>query len=164
VRLPTTLGWDSHNYVTMAVDARISPRLGNMHGVPLIYFRTSEPLNIDTFAQVPSMSAPTNFFAPTTVLSGSFRGARLAYATAPAATATTSSIPTRGQSQLVAPHNTPFSTAGVVQRLPVAPSWGLMAGIISSGFGATPPTQHQPRPLLCEEQDLVNCRPLAAQR
>jgi hypothetical protein len=55
-RLPTKLGWDSHNYVTMAVDAggfiHVS---GNMHAVPLIYFRTSRPLDITTFQTLNAM-------------------------------------------------------------------------------------------------------------
>jgi len=55
--LPQTLGWDSHNYVTMALDR--SGRLhlcGNMHVNPLVYFRTSVPGDIVTFEQVPSMT------------------------------------------------------------------------------------------------------------
>lgn len=56
VRLPTTLGWDSHNYVAMAVDEQGYLHVsGNMHNVPLIYFRTTEPLDITTFEQVSSM-------------------------------------------------------------------------------------------------------------
>jgi hypothetical protein len=55
-RLPTTLGWDSHNYVTMTLDSggflHVS---GNMHAVPLIYFRSGSALDITTFAQVPAM-------------------------------------------------------------------------------------------------------------
>lgn len=48
--LPETLGWDSHNYVTMAVDdAGYIHLSGNMHGRPLVYFRTAEPLDIATF-------------------------------------------------------------------------------------------------------------------
>ncbi len=43
VALPSKIGWDSHNYVTMAVDDRGELHLaGNMHGVPLIYFRTTK--------------------------------------------------------------------------------------------------------------------------
>ena len=41
--LPSKIGWDSHNYITMAVDS--SERLhvsGNMHGDPLVYF-VSQP-------------------------------------------------------------------------------------------------------------------------
>ena len=41
-RLPSTLGWDSHNFVTMAVDSAGQIHVcGNMHCVPLIYFRTT---------------------------------------------------------------------------------------------------------------------------
>jgi len=51
VRLATSVGWDSHNYIAMAIDSggfiHVS---GNMHAVPLIYFRTTQPNNIDTFA------------------------------------------------------------------------------------------------------------------
>ncbi len=49
VRLPEEIKWDSHNYVTMAVDD--TDRLhvsGNMHVHPLVYFRTRKPLDIDT--------------------------------------------------------------------------------------------------------------------
>jgi len=39
--LPSKVGWDSHNSVTMAVDSAGHLHLaGNMHCVPLIYFRT----------------------------------------------------------------------------------------------------------------------------
>ncbi len=40
--LPVSVGWDSHNYVVMAVDADGQIHLAaNMHVVPLIYFRTT---------------------------------------------------------------------------------------------------------------------------
>jgi len=40
--LPSKVGWDSHNYITMAVDAEGHLHVsGNMHCVPLIYFRTA---------------------------------------------------------------------------------------------------------------------------
>jgi hypothetical protein len=42
-RLPTTVGWDSHNYIAMDLDSggfiHVS---GNMHAVPLIYFRGAQ--------------------------------------------------------------------------------------------------------------------------
>src|SRR6056297_41142 len=45
--LPSKIGWDSHNYVTMAVDAAGYLHLsGNMHCVPLVYFRTEKPGDI----------------------------------------------------------------------------------------------------------------------
>lgn len=48
--LPEQLGWDSHNYVTMAIDDTGFIHLsGNMHCRPLVYFRTSTPLDITTF-------------------------------------------------------------------------------------------------------------------
>lgn len=59
VTLPTTLGWDSHNYVTLAVDSTGHVHVsGNMHNVPLIYFRTTEPWDITTLTQVVSMVGP----------------------------------------------------------------------------------------------------------
>ncbi|MBM3334397.1 BNR repeat-containing protein, partial [Candidatus Sumerlaeota bacterium] len=55
--LPTSVGWDSHNYVTMAIDSGGFIHLsGNMHCVPLIYFRTTKPYDIRSFERVPSMS------------------------------------------------------------------------------------------------------------
>jgi len=45
-KLPSTLGWDSHNYVTMVLDRDGFLHLsGNMHCVPLVYFRSSKPLD-----------------------------------------------------------------------------------------------------------------------
>lgn len=55
--LPTTLGWDSHNYVTMAFDRDGYIHLsGNMHGAPLIYFRSTRPGDISTLERVPQMT------------------------------------------------------------------------------------------------------------
>jgi hypothetical protein len=45
--LPSKIGWDSHNYLTMALDdAGHLHVAGNMHVVPLIYFRTERPGDI----------------------------------------------------------------------------------------------------------------------
>jgi hypothetical protein len=45
--LPTRIDWDSHNYVTMALDSAGHLHVsGNMHCVPLIYFRTVKPGDI----------------------------------------------------------------------------------------------------------------------
>ncbi|MGB6220182.1 BNR repeat-containing protein [Haloferula sp.] len=45
--LPSKIGWDSHNYITMALDddghLHVS---GNMHNIPLIYFRTEKARDI----------------------------------------------------------------------------------------------------------------------
>jgi len=55
-RLPQTLGWDSHNYVAMAVDSKGHLHLaGNMHGNPLVYFRTGKPHDIQSLQQVKRM-------------------------------------------------------------------------------------------------------------
>ncbi len=47
--LPSKVGWDSHNYVTMAVDPAGHLHVsGNMHAVPLVYFRSTKPGDITT--------------------------------------------------------------------------------------------------------------------
>jgi len=52
--LPTAVGWDSHNYVTLAVDREGYIHVsGNMHVVPLIYFRSTRPWEIDQFEKLP---------------------------------------------------------------------------------------------------------------
>jgi hypothetical protein len=57
VRLPEKIGWDSHNYITMTVDDDDYLHLsGNMHCVPLIYFRTAKPLDITTFKRIKQMT------------------------------------------------------------------------------------------------------------
>lgn len=54
VRLPEQLGWDSHNYITLVVDDDNHIHLsGNMHVDPLVYFRTTAPLDITTFERAP---------------------------------------------------------------------------------------------------------------
>ena len=53
VKLPTKIGWDSHNSVTMAVDDNGCVHLsGNMHCVPLIYFRMEKAGDIGTFKRM----------------------------------------------------------------------------------------------------------------
>ena len=55
--LPSRVGWDSHNGVTMAVDDDGHIHLsGNMHCVPLIYFRTSRPGDITSFERIKAMT------------------------------------------------------------------------------------------------------------
>jgi hypothetical protein len=57
VRLPSQIGWDSHNYVTMAIDnAGYIHVSGNMHVHSLIYFRSSKPLDIDSFEELNRMT------------------------------------------------------------------------------------------------------------
>lgn len=56
VTLPETVGWDSHNYIAMAVDDNGDIHLcANMHAVPLIYFRTRVPWDVRTFRRIPAM-------------------------------------------------------------------------------------------------------------
>lgn len=56
-KLDSTLGWDSHNYVTMAVDrAGYLHVCGNMHVVPLVYFRSDKPLDVRSLRRVPAMT------------------------------------------------------------------------------------------------------------
>jgi hypothetical protein len=54
MELPTKVGWDSHNYITMAVSRDGLLHLaGNMHCVPLIYFQSHEPGDITTLRRRP---------------------------------------------------------------------------------------------------------------
>lgn len=58
-KLPSTLGWDSHNYVTMAVDKTGNLHVsGNMHCNPLVYFRTRNPGDVTTLERIPHMVRP----------------------------------------------------------------------------------------------------------
>lgn len=53
-KLPSTLGWDSHNYVTMAVDRDGFLHVaGNMHCVPLVYFRSAKPCDAASLQKLP---------------------------------------------------------------------------------------------------------------
>jgi hypothetical protein len=54
--LPSTLGWDSHNYVSIGLDRSGNLHVaGNMHNVPLVYFRTTTPGDISTLVRVANM-------------------------------------------------------------------------------------------------------------
>lgn len=58
-RLDSVIGWDSHNYVTMAVDEAGHLHVsGNMHVVPLVYFRTTRPGDVTSLTRVASMVDP----------------------------------------------------------------------------------------------------------
>jgi hypothetical protein len=49
VYLPSTIGWDSHNYIAMALDSLGYVYVsGNMHVSPLVYFRSTAPFKIDS--------------------------------------------------------------------------------------------------------------------
>ena len=54
--LPSNLGWDSHNYIEMTLDPDGHLHVaGNMHGHPLVYFRTTRPLDIHSLERIESM-------------------------------------------------------------------------------------------------------------
>lgn len=54
--LPEQVGWDSHNNVTIAVDDEGCLHVaGNMHVVPLIYFRSERPNDIFSLVRVSQM-------------------------------------------------------------------------------------------------------------
>jgi hypothetical protein len=56
-RLSSQLGWDSHNYVTLAIDPAGHLHVsGNMHCVPLVYFRSEKPLDAASLKPVKSMT------------------------------------------------------------------------------------------------------------
>ncbi len=56
VRLPEQVGWDSHNFVTLTEDDDGYVHVtGNLHGDPLIYFRTERPRDIESFERVSEM-------------------------------------------------------------------------------------------------------------
>jgi len=55
-QLPDTTGWDSHNYLALAADDDGYLHLsGDMHAVPLKYFRTAKPWEASTFERVRAM-------------------------------------------------------------------------------------------------------------
>ena len=55
--LPSTVGWDSHNSIAMALDREGYLHVaGNMHAVPLVYFRGTRPYDAASLVRVPSMT------------------------------------------------------------------------------------------------------------
>jgi hypothetical protein len=57
IKLDPRVGWDTHNYLTLAVDRQGLIHLsGNMHVNPLVYFRTAKPLDITSFQRLPGMA------------------------------------------------------------------------------------------------------------
>lgn len=51
--LPTKVGWDSHNAITMTIDRENCIHIsGNMHNDTLTYFKTEKPFQISTFQRV----------------------------------------------------------------------------------------------------------------
>ncbi len=55
-KLDSWLGWDSHNYIAMAVDADGQVHVSaNMHGDPLVYYRTAVAGDVRTLVRQPVM-------------------------------------------------------------------------------------------------------------
>ncbi len=55
-KLDSWVGWDSHNYIAMAVDAAGQLHVSaNMHGDPLVYYRTGVAGDVRTLEKVPVM-------------------------------------------------------------------------------------------------------------
>jgi len=56
-KLDSWVGWDSHNYVAMAVDSVGNVHVSaNMHRDPLLYYRTTVPGDVRTLVRVPVMA------------------------------------------------------------------------------------------------------------
>ncbi len=54
--LDSKVGWDSHNYITMAIDSDgILHISGNMHGHKLVYFRSTKSLDVNSIEPVHHM-------------------------------------------------------------------------------------------------------------
>jgi hypothetical protein len=71
--LPSTLSWDSHNYISMALDSAGYIHVsGNMHSSALVYFRSSAPYAIDSLksaamvgSEESSVTYPVFYYGPT---------------------------------------------------------------------------------------------------
>ena len=56
-KLPRVTGWDTHNKVTMAIDTAGHLHVtGDMHCVPLVYFRTTRPLDVTSLEPIHRMT------------------------------------------------------------------------------------------------------------
>lgn len=56
-RQSNVTGWDSHNYLTMALDRDGCLHLsGNMHADPLVYYRTKKPFDLTTIEPIDRMT------------------------------------------------------------------------------------------------------------
>lgn len=56
IKLDVVTGWDSHNYIAMALDSAGHLHVtGNMHNDPLVYFRTREAGDVSSLERVPML-------------------------------------------------------------------------------------------------------------
>lgn len=54
--LPNKLHWDSHNYVAMGIDSEGYIHVsGNMHNIPLTYFRSEKPYDVHSMVEINEM-------------------------------------------------------------------------------------------------------------
>jgi hypothetical protein len=81
-KLDSFVGWDSHNYIRMAVDRDGHLHLsGNMHVDPLVYFRAEKPGDASSLRRMPGMTGlresratyPRFFYSPEGALVFSYR-------------------------------------------------------------------------------------------
>jgi hypothetical protein len=55
--LDSKIGWDSHNYITMKIDSEGFLHVsGNMHAIPLIYYKSTKPFDIHSLTRVSKMT------------------------------------------------------------------------------------------------------------
>lgn len=55
-KLPSRTGWDSHNYLAVAIDRAGQIHVtGNMHNDPLVYFRSESPGDVRSMRAVPAL-------------------------------------------------------------------------------------------------------------
>ena len=56
-RFSSVTGWDSHNYLTMALDRDGCLHLsGNLHADPLVYYRTEKPFDLGSLKRIDRMT------------------------------------------------------------------------------------------------------------
>ncbi|MGK7394658.1 MAG: BNR repeat-containing protein [Candidatus Cyclobacteriaceae bacterium M3_2C_046] len=56
IQLDEVVGWDSHNYISMALDNKGHLHVsGNMHGDPLVYFKSDAPYDIQSLKRKMSL-------------------------------------------------------------------------------------------------------------
>ncbi len=56
-KVDSWVGWDSHNYIALAVDAAGQLHVtGNMHADPLVYYRTRIPGDVRSLVRIPVMA------------------------------------------------------------------------------------------------------------
>ena len=137
-KLPSKIAWDSHNYITMALDSAGGLHVsGNMHCVPLVYFRTAKPGDI-TSLRPAEMTGLLRTTSPTRAFSKTMRGGSSSpIGTADRATASTSTTammwkPKRGRACSTRRSS---MARGNATPIPPGPPAGRTDGSMSTGSG-----------------------------